>query len=435
MRIVACATPWGRAAIAVVRLSGEDIDVLARRFVRPGGGWPPPRRARLAELFDADGVFDEGLLTWMPGPHSYTGEDCLELSCHGNPLSVERLLAAAVSAGARIAEPGEFTRRAFLNGRLDLTRAEAVLQAIEARSARGLEVARAGQLGEILALSESLRQGLVDALAELEARIDHPAEDLVYEQDAVLRARLASIGDRARAAAATFRAGVVLVEGATVALVGPVNGGKSSLFNALGGSTRALVSPTPGTTRDVIERPVILCGVAVTLLDTAGQRPARGLEAEGIALGRALVEHADLFVVVVPAHEPEAAAEVLRWSEGRHRLIVHNHADRAPVLEGLSTVASEGLGVDALGEAIAHCLLGEEPGGAGVVIASQRQRDRLLEVSEAVERCLAAMASDAGEAIAAQELYGALERLDALTGRDGREAVLEALFSRFCIGK
>jgi len=432
--IAACATPWGRAALAVLRLSGEGADALARAFVRPQGGWPPARRARLATFFDAEGDFDEGLITWMPGPASYTGEDCLELSCHGNPLVVERLLAAAVSGGARIAEPGEFTRRAFLNGRVDLTRAEAVLQAIEARTPQGLQVARRGLAGEVQALSASLREGLVAAIAELEARLDYPSEDLTFEDDDALRGRIGRMGDRARSAAATWRSGRVLVEGATVALVGPVNAGKSSLFNALGGSTRALVSPTPGTTRDVVERRVVLGAVAVTLLDTAGQRDAQGLEAQGIALARALVEDADLWVVVVPAHAPHEAAEVLASASGRPHLVVHNHADRAPV-DGLATIASTGEGVDALGQAIAEALVSEEPGAAGLVIASQRQRDRLLEVGQATDRCLHALAIEAGEAVAAEELYGALERLDALTGRDSREAVLDALFARFCIGK
>lgn len=432
--IVACATAWGRSALAVVRFSGEGIDALARAFVRLPGVWPAPRRAVLVELFDVDGVFDSALLTWMPAPRSYTGEDCLEISCHGNPLIVERLLAAAVGAGARVAEPGEFTRRAFLNGRMDLTRAEAVLQAIEAQTERGLRIARRGLTGEVHALSESLREGLVDAIAELEARVDYPAEELVYEEDAALRKRLSAIASRARAAAATHAAGRLLVEGARVALIGPVNAGKSSLFNALGGSRRALVSPSPGTTRDVVERRAVLGGVAVTLYDTAGQRDAVGLEADGIALGRALIDDADLFVVVVPAHAPETAADVLAQVADRPHLVVHNHADQADV-EGLQTVASTGLGVEALADAIVESLIGEEPGGAGLVIASQRQRDRLLELGVAVDRALSAMASDAGEAVAAEELYGALERLDALTGRDSREAVLDRLFSRFCIGK
>lgn len=428
--VVASASAWGRSAVALVRLSGEGVVPLVRSFSTPLGGWPPPRRARLASLFDADGVFDEALITWFRGPRSYTGEDLVEIGCHGNPLLVERVLAAAVGAGARVAQPGEFTRRAFLNGRVDLTRAEAVMQAIEATSASGLAVARGGLDGHVASLADGLRAQLIDAAAELEARLDHPDGDLTYEDDEALAQRLRELGHRASAAAATYSAGRILVEGARVALVGPVNAGKSSLFNALGGSERALVSDIPGTTRDVVERQVRLGSVSVTLMDTAGQREAQGLEAEGIALGRRLIQDADLCVVVVPAHAP-----VVVPVEGPH-LVVTNHADRGPALPGsLATVATTGQGVPELADAIARALVGEEPGSAGLIIASQRQRDLLVGIAEACEEARQALVGIAGPAIAAEAIYGALERLDALTGVDTREAVLDRLFSRFCIGK
>ncbi|MCP4810527.1 MAG: tRNA modification GTPase [Proteobacteria bacterium] len=428
--IVASASAWGRSAVALVRLSGEGVVALVQTFARLRGGWPPARRARLGELFDADGTFDEALVTWFPGPRSYTGEDVVEIGCHGNPLLVERLLAAAVGAGARIAEPGEFTRRAFLNGRVDLTRAEAVMQAIEASSAAGLAIARQGLGGAVGGLADGLRVQIIEAVAELEARLDHPDGDLSYEDDAALGARLHVLGRRAQAAADTYSTGRILVEGARVALVGPVNAGKSSLFNALGGSERALVSEIPGTTRDVVERQVRLGSVSVTLLDTAGQREAQGLEAAGIELGKRLVADADLRVVVVPAHDPFVV------DAPDPKLLVTNHADRGPVLAGsLGTVATRGRGVPELATAIAEALVGEEPGSAGLIIASQRQRDLLVGIAEACASSAEALAGEAGPAVAAEELYGALERLDALTGRDTREEVLDSLFSRFCIGK
>ncbi|MED5370060.1 MAG: tRNA uridine-5-carboxymethylaminomethyl(34) synthesis GTPase MnmE [Myxococcota bacterium] len=440
--IVACATPWGRGGVALVRLSGPDAPKVAAALSRIPGGWPPPRRARLAHFQDAQGPVDTGLITHFPGPRSYTGEALVELSCHGNPLIVERLLAAAVSAGARMAEPGEFTRRAFENGRMDLTRAEAVLQAIEASSVEGLRVAQAGLTGRITALGEGLAEALVEILAELEARLDYPGEDLTLQEDRLLEQRLGELGAQAQAAADSYQAGRVLVEGATVALVGPVNAGKSSLFNALGGSTRALVSPTPGTTRDVVERRVRLGPVAVTLLDTAGLREDAGeIEAQGIALARALTAQAELLVVVVPAHQPELAQPVLAETRDRKRVVVGNHADRVGAVlewEGqplLPTAAHTGQGVEALGEAIAAALVGESPGSAGLVIASQRQRDLLLEVAEACREAAENLVEGAGPAVSAQALYGALERLDDLSGKDTRERVLDALFSRFCIGK
>jgi tRNA modification GTPase len=439
--IVACATAWGRSAIGVVRLSGSQTQGILERICRPKGGFPPPRRARLTALFDEDGVFDEGLLTVFVAKSSYTGEQAAEISCHGNPLLIERLIAACVGAGARVANPGEFTRRAFLNGRMDLTRAEAVLQAIEASSSEGLRVARAGLDGAVSGLADAMRLALTHAIAEIEARLDYPGEDLVFEEEALLMEGLRKLAGRAQVAAESYATGRILVEGATVALVGPVNAGKSSLFNALGGSERALVSSIPGTTRDVVERSIRLGPVSIRLLDTAGERQAEGLEAEGIALGRRLTADADLLVVVVPAHQPQEAAELLQETATRQRIVVGNHSDRVDAqseLNGvalLPTSALSGLGIERLGEAISSALIGELPGGASLVIASQRQRDLLLHVSRQIRESIAAFEGELGFALSAELLYGALVPLDALVGRDSREAVLDALFSRFCIGK
>ena len=440
--LVACATPWGRGGVALLRLSGPQAQAVAAALSKIPGGWPPPRRARLAHFKDGSGAIDTGLLTHFPGPRSYTGEELVELSCHGNPLIVERLLAAAITAGARMAEPGEFTRRAFLNGRMDLTRAEAVLQAIDAQTSAGLAIAQQGLGGGVLSLADTLASDLTQALAELEARLDYPAQDLTLQEDEVLAEGLLAIAARAQGAADTFASGRILVDGATVALVGPVNAGKSSLFNALGGSERALVSEIPGTTRDVLERRVRLGAVAVTLLDTAGERDNPGeIEAAGMALAERLGADAELVIVVVPAHEPKRARAVLERTKGRRRLVVGNHMDRPGAhsevdgLPLLPTVAATGEGVPELGQAIAQALVQEEPGTASLIIASQRQRDLLLGVAEACRESHQALLGPMGVAVAAQVLYGALERLDKLAGRDTREVVLDALFSRFCIGK
>lgn len=440
--LVACATPWGRGGVALLRLSGPQAQAVAAALSKIPGGWPPARRARLAHFVDAAGAIDTGLLTHFPGPRSYTGEELVELSCHGNPLIVERLLAAAITLGARMAEPGEFTRRAFLNGRMDLTRAEAVLQAIDAQSSAGLAIAQQGLGGGVLSLAQTLANSLTQALAELEARLDYPAEDLTLQEDEVLAEGLLAIAAKAQAAADTYASGRILVEGATVALVGPVNAGKSSLFNALGGSERALVSEIPGTTRDVLERRVRLGPVAVTLLDTAGQRENPGeIEAAGMALAERLGASAELVLVVVPAHDPEQARAVLERTQGRRRLLVGNHMDRPGAqsqVDGIPlipTVAATGQGVAELGQAIADALVQEEPGSASLIIASQRQRDLLLGVAEACRESHEALLGPLGVAVSAQVLYGALERLDKLSGRDTREVVLDALFSRFCIGK
>lgn len=437
--ICACATPWGHGAIAVVRVSGPDLAGLVRAVC---GALPAPRGVRRVDLRDADGVFDAGMLAWMPGPRSYTGEDVAEISCHGNPLLVERLLAALCAAGARLASAGEFTRRAFLNGKLDLTRAEAVLQAIAATSPAGLDLARRGLEGDVAALADALRDALTDVAAELEAILDYPGEDLLFAEDAALIARLGDVEDRARAAAASWRGGRVAVEGARVALVGAVNAGKSSLFNALLGRPRALVAATPGTTRDVVESALPLPRGRVVLLDTAGERETDDpVEAGGLALARAMTEEVDLLLVVLPLHRgaDAVARDLLARTEARPRLVVGTHADlpRAPdALPVDHAVSSTTLdGVPALRDALADALRGEAPGGSGVVLASQRQRDLFAGVAAAAEAGAAALAEGAGPAVAAERCYDALADLDALVGRDTREAVLDRLFARFCVGK
>ncbi len=423
----------------MVRVSGPQTEAVLAAVCRLTPAELPERRARLAPLIHDGRVIDHGLVTRFVGPRSYTGEHAAELCCHGNPLLVEQLIAACVAVGARVAHPGEFTRRAFLAGRIDLARAEAVLQTIEATSPRGLAVAQQGLDGAVGSLVDGLRADLTEALSELEARLDYPAEGLELEDDRALAARVVAVGERAAAAAATWQAGRVLVEGATVALVGPVNAGKSSLFNALGGSVRALVSDTPGTTRDVVERRVRLGSVSIRLLDTAGEREADGLEAAGIELGRSLTADADLLVVVVPSHDPDRARPLLERLDGPH-LLVGNHADRPGARTSLAgrpllpTVATTGEGLDALAAAIAEALVGEEL-GSGLVIASLRQRDLLGAVARACTASASALQGEPGPAVAAEELYGALARLDALIGRDTREAVLDSLFRRFCIGK
>jgi tRNA modification GTPase len=437
--IAACATPHGHGAISIVRVSGPDLWGLLRAVC---GSVPPPREARPRDLRDADGVFDRGLVTYFPGPRSYTGEDVAELACHGNPLLVERLLSAVCAAGARAALPGEFTRRAFRNGKMDLTRAEAVLQAIGATSAAGLAVAREGLDGAVAQLADTLRDGIVDVAAGLEAAIDYPGEAGV-DEDVAFAARCAALADEARAAAGTWRAGHAAVEGACVALVGTVNAGKSSLFNALLGRTRALVSPAAGTTRDVVEAALPLDSLRVRLLDTAGERATDDpIEAAGIALAAAAAAEADLLLVCVPCDRPPDAATIalLSRTEGRPRRVVHTFADRAPlpssaIPDALRVSVVTGEGVDALRDGLPSMLRGEAPGGAARIIASQRQRDALRDVSDALELAARALNDGAGAAVAVEAAYAALAALDALVGRDTREDVLDRLFARFCIGK
>ncbi|MEQ1572302.1 MAG: GTPase, partial [Myxococcota bacterium] len=299
--IVAPATAHGRAAIAVVRVTGPGTLDVASRVVRPRrpGEWRAGR-ARRVDLVDRDGPIDDGLAVWFAGPRSYTGEDLLEVSIHGNPELVARAVAAFVDAGARVAHPGEFTRRAVVNGRLDLVRAEGVDQLVRAVGPAGVAVARDAVSGRLSAALAAVRAAVIELAAETEARLDFPDDELALTSDAEVLTRLAALERQVRALADTARAGRIRVDGATVALVGPVNAGKSSLFNALLGEVRAIVHPTPGTTRDRVEARARWGTLDVTLVDTAGDRDTDDpVEALGVELARAVVQQADLVVVVV----------------------------------------------------------------------------------------------------------------------------------------
>ncbi len=438
--VVALATPWGHSALAVLRLSGPDALAVARALCPGGSPWRP-RRLTLRRAVREGRALDELMAVYLPGPRSYTGEDVVELSCHGNPLLVSLLLDACVALGARPARPGEFTRRAVEHGRMDLLRAEAVSGLIEARSAEGLALAREGLDGALTALTEDLRERLLDLAAELEARFDVAGEALETWSDEEVAARLQEHAAELSRAAEGWRAGRARLEGARIALRGPTNAGKSSLFNRLVGQERALVSPLPGTTRDVIERAVIVDGLELCFLDTAGERETEdALEAAGQALGRGLVADVDLSLVVVPLHQPLApeARALLAQIDPERRLVVGTHADltlREDLPEVDLRVSSvTGEGVAALLAAL-RARVGQAPSGQRLMVLSQRQHDLLRAVAAHLLEARDALLGVAGPVVAAEELTLALSRLGELRGEDVREDVLDRVFARFCIGK
>jgi tRNA modification GTPase len=428
---VALSTARGRSAIAVLRMSGPDARAILDRVARAGPAWRP-RRAQLRAL-DLGGIVERALVTWMPGPRTVTGEDVVEIGCHGNPLLVERLLERLVESGARLARAGELTRRAVENGRIDLLEAEAVGARIEARSAAGLAL-----LGEALRAEIAAAIERVSALAaELEVRIDHPDEDLGERTDGELCAALDAEACAGAKVADGWRAGRRRIEGARVVLVGPVNAGKSSLFNHLVGTERALVSPRPGTTRDAVERAVVLGGLEVTFVDTAGEGGTDDeLEARGVAIGRGMAESADLLLVVVPLHEAWDAATraVLRRTERAARVVVGTHADVADRGHAVEVRISNatGEGMASLRDVVARRL--EEP-GAHALLFSSRQFDLYTAVAGHLRAAAGALGGPLGPAVAAEEATRGLERLTELSGQDARESVLDAMFARFCIGK
>ena len=441
--VFAPATAPGRAAVAVVRLSGprsgEALSALAGRR-------PPPRRAVVRKLRDSAGrVLDEALILWMPNPASYTGEDSAELHLHGGPAVVAGVLEALADLGLRLAEPGEFTRRAFENGRLDLAQAEGVADLIEAETEAQRRQALDQLDGALGRAREAWRSDLVEALALFEAAVDFPDEDL--PEDVAARARPAI--ERLLSALQSALEGVERAErvrdGYAIALTGAPNAGKSTLLNALSRREAAIVTPTPGTTRDVIEVTLQLAGYKVILADTAGLRDTLDeVEAEGVRRARRRAEAADLRLWVVDGAGDEAspAPDVLRSGDlclvAKADLPVGDAAARA-----LAEAASLGLEPHRLSahrsediaalEAVLSRHVIAALGSAEPPSATRLRHAALL--AEAVQRLESALALSAEPELAAEDVRLAARALDRITGKIGPEDVLDRIFSTFCIGK
>ena len=434
--IAAIATPPGRGAIGIVRVSGPLVPGIARRLL---GCLPEPRVATFCPARDAAGhVLDEGLALYFPAPHSYTGEHSFEFQGHGGQVVLQSVLAACLDAGARLAEPGEFTRRAFLNGRMDLAQAEAVADLIDAASQEAARSALRSLSGEFSAAIEGLVAQLVELRALTEATLDFPEEevDALHRDDAAARLqrlRLA-LGD----ILARSREGSLLRSGIHVVLAGRPNVGKSSLLNRLAGEERAIVTPIPGTTRDALREAIRIDGVPLVLVDTAGLRPSRD-EVERLGIERTLKEvgEADLVLAVFDAAagdfelptEPPAAAV---------RIDVYNKIDLVPGFAApagerrvVAVSAKTGAGMDALRLAILESA-GWKSHAESVFLA----RERHLRALRAADAHLAAAVAHAQQwELFAEELRLAQQALAGITGEYTADDLLGEIFSRFCIGK
>ena len=448
--IAAIATGAQLAAIGVVRLSGEDAIALADRLFSPLHGGPmrtqESRRLVYGELRDQNGaLLDLCLCTVSRAPHSYTGEDTAEFQCHGSPIVLRSVLEALFALGARQAGPGEFTKRAFLNGKLELSAAEAVADLIDAETAESARNA-AGQLsGAIARRIEAVYAALADISAHFHAVLDYPDEDI---EDFTL-ARYVDTLDTARrelrALLATFARGRLLREGVPTAIVGRPNAGKSSLMNALLGYDRAIVTAVPGTTRDTIEEKLRLGGQLLRLTDTAGIRDTDDpVEALGVRRSRAALENAALVLAVVDgsADFTDEDAEILRLAEQAPKALVLLSKDdltrkttalptALPVIP-ISVVSGEGFA--ALEEAVRGLFpLPAVP--AGEILTTARQADAVERALEAMESAQAAMAGGQTPDIVLTETESAMTALGELTGRNLREDVTNRIFQRFCVGK
>ena len=434
--IAALATPAGRSAIAVVRLSGEGAFSIARA-VAPAFE-PIPRMARLVTFVAGDGTaVDRGLCIAFPGPHSYTGEDVVEFSCHGGLVAPARLLEALYAAGARPAAPGEFTRRAVLNGRLDLIQAEAVGDIIDATAPAQARRALAQLDGNLSQRITQLRSALVELQALLGYDIDFPGEDDGPVPAERIHAALDDVALRIDRLVDTAPAGERLREGALVVLAGQPNAGKSSLFNALLGRDRALVTEIPGTTRDAIEAPADFLGWPVRLVDTAGLRETGDrIERMGVEVSRRWLEAADLVLLCVEAgHAVPEDAELL----GPRTLIVRTKSDLSeePLPGGTSVSALTGEGLDLLRRRVADTVFGARIQLADLepALSRERHREALLRARAELEGARPHLTREGDVVLAAHHVRLATLALDELLGVVDIEEVLDRVFLSFCVGK
>ncbi len=437
--IAAIATATGVGGVGIVRVSGPGaLGVAAALTGRALSAWPERRLVRVRVRDGAGTRIDDGLAVAMRGPGSFTGDDVVELQVHGGAVNLGKVLGAVIEAGARAAEPGEFTRRALAAGKIGLLEAEAMLAVVHAQSERGWELAQRQLGGALASRVADLRSVVAAVLAEIEAGIDFPEEDLTPASRAELVGRVRGLAEACRGLAGSFGAGRALTDGLTVALVGHVNAGKSSLLNALAGRERALVSPEPGTTRDWVEARVMWRGVAVTLVDTAGLRDeasaAGGLEQRGIELGRRRAAEAHVVLAVVAPEGPGPAAETL--ADAR-TIVVASKADLGHPHPGqLATSAVTGEGIERLRAAVlARVGVVDDVEAGGVVVLTERQRATAAAAAAAMGLAGTALDEGAPGEIVALELRAGAEALAQLEGDRVGEEVLDQLFARFCIGK
>jgi tRNA modification GTPase len=468
--IVAIATPPGRGGIGVVRLAGPEARAIAEPMLRTSRPLAPNQALR-CDLIDPSGGatheaafaaarIDEVVVTYFAKPHSYTTDDIIEISAHGSPVVLRHIVELSLARGARLAEPGEFTMRAFLNGRIDLTQAEAVRDLIDSQTLFQAKVAAQQLEGALSNRLKPIKQLLVDLIVLLEAGIDFAEDDISVASDGTIVNRIALIKAPLEQLAATFTYGKIVHQGLTLAIVGRPNVGKSSLFNRLVERERAIVTAQPGTTRDLISETVAIGGIPVELVDTAGIRGAVD-EAESIGIKKSMEALADADLVLVVMDRSQAPNEqdrqLLRQVEARRAIVVENKSDlvgtsnghaeidaltpRSPAESGspsrISTSARTGEGIPALRAAILHHVAGDfttttqETG----FLTSVRHQKRVNDAITALDAATRAIGARIPHEMLLLDLYASLRLLDEITGATTTDDILNLIFGTFCIGK
>lgn len=446
--IVALSTPPGRSGIGVLRLSGPHALEIARRLVQDTRFTPEPNHVTLKPLRDLESgeVLDRALITYFKTPHSFTGEDVIELSCHGSPVLLRQLIDATLRLDARLAGPGEFTLRALANGRLNLSQAEAVRDLINAQTSAAVRQAARQMGGELSVFLKPIKDDLIEIIVPLESSLEFVEDDLPEVAIDRLTAKLSDLTARIEKLAATFRAGRLLRTGLKVALVGRPNVGKSSVFNALLVADRAIVTALPGTTRDTLSEVINIHGIPVLLTDTAGVRSSEDqIEALGVERTRRTIADADLVVVILDSsrsldlEDKEVLAEVSDCLS----IIVSNKSDLIPAehlingqsLNSLPVSAKTGAGLDNLRAAIIKPFTGRDTNDADLLITDARHHDLLRRAQSALMIATESLGQRLSEELILVGLYNALRYLGEITGETTPDDVLSQIFATFCIGK
>jgi tRNA modification GTPase len=448
--IAAIATPLGQGGVAMIRLSGPQSLSIADASFRPARSYSKPSTApthtlHFGRILRQGRMVDEVLLSVMRAPRTFTREDVVEITCHGGLLPAKMVLDTVLENGARLAEPGEFTRRAFLNGRIDLAQAEAVADLIHARTELAAAAAQEQLAGQLSRRIHLLRDDLMKILAHIEAHIDFPDEDIAPDTRENLMERLQAALRFMEELLRTANEGRLLRRGIRAAIMGRPNVGKSSLLNQLLGQERAIVSPTPGTTRDTIEETANVRGIPVIFIDTAGLRETvDDIEAEGVRRSRSTLVSAELILHVLDGSEPAGTwdQQLLAEYEGRPRLLVRNKADlprRLHLPDGLAAIdvcCLTGAGVGELKDAIkATVWAGGIPSEMLQVMINSRHEDALRRGRESAERAVAALRAHLGLELIALDLRLAANAVGEIVGKTTTEDLLDSIFSQFCIGK
>lgn len=450
------ATPHGAGGIGIIRVSGGDALGVARRVFRPAAGGTlgdiAPYTAHYGHIVAVDGtVIDECILLYMRAPHSYTGEDTAELQCHGGTVVLREVLLRTWEAGARPAEAGEFTKRAFLHGRLDLARAEGVMELIAAKSTRAAHAARERLAGAFSHAVTDIRTQILGAVAHIEAGIDFPEDDIPAASAERLAAEIADASAAVRRLLAGADTGCILREGVKTVIVGRPNVGKSSLLNALLGMERAIVTDVPGTTRDIIEEEISVAGIPLRLLDTAGLRAAEdAVEQIGVARTEQHLTDAELILAVFDASEPltaedhalltrlsAAAADIIILCSKEDRPSVLSAADFSAVAAPVLRIsAQEGTGLDALREEIAaHIVRREGDLSDGALPNKEREIEALRRAEAHLTAAAETLAADLGTDFVSIDLRAAYDALGEILGETVDTDLIDRIFSEFCIGK